>query len=696
MANVSTGLVAAPRRGTVLIAVLAAAGISVSLMQTLVIPLVPQLPELLGTTSANASWAITATLLTGAVATPMFGRLGDMFGAKRVLIACAALLTVGSVVVALTSSLIPLIVGRALQGFGAPVIPLGISVLRASLPAERVGSAMGLVSASLGVGGALGLPLSAVIAQHFSWHALFWFAAALGLFSGLLFAMFVPDIVPSRTMGRFDFIGAVGLAAGLVMLLLPISKGSTWGWTSATTLGLLVGSIVVLGVFGWWQWRAPAPLVDLRTTIKPPVLLTNLSSIAVGFGMFASSLIGPQLLQMPREAGGLGQGMITAGLWMAPGGLAMMASAPLAAKIIAARGPKFTLVLGCVVISSGYLVGTQWLGSPAGVMAFAMIGSAGVGFAFAALPTLINAAVPVSETAAANGINSLARSLGTSTASAVLAAVLAQMTVEFAGHAVPSLDGFRTALIIAAIAAAIAAAVALSIPTSMPVPAQSENQPVMAPALSRRRAQRLEYVLTTIGRQTAVGLGTPWMADHLDRGDYLIAAFLATRGPLDIRELAHDLDSAVGPVEERVAQLIRTRMVSRVATSDRSAPPRFALTPRGRETFDRQMTARISGLEAILAQWDDGDTAALIGYLGRLSDGIDEEGRRRASRMAPQHRPPDAYTEPMRDVTPPARWRPNHPWSAPADRTDKIMHPPHAADEQQTERAPIRRMRGPS
>lgn len=314
-----------------LIAVLAAAGISVSLMQTLIIPLIPQLPALLDTTGANASWAITATLLTGAVATPMLGRLGDMYGPKWILVLCAALLFAGSVIAAMTTSLIPLIIGRGLQGFGAPVIPLGISVLRAALPPERVASAMGLMSASLGVGGALGLPLSAVIAEQFNWHALFWCAAALGLASGILFVLLVPDLEPVSADHRFDPVGAVTLGIGLVLLLLPISKGAMWGWTSATTLGMFAAAVVTFSVFTWWQYRVPAPIVDMRTTLKRPVLLTNLASIAVGFGMFALSLVGPQLLEMPRETGfGLGQSMVATGLWMAPGGLAMMAAAPVA------------------------------------------------------------------------------------------------------------------------------------------------------------------------------------------------------------------------------------------------------------------------------------------------------------------------------------------------------------------------------
>src|SRR6478736_6292442 len=175
----------------VLIAVLSAAGISVSLMQTLIIPLIPELPSLLHTSASNASWAITATLLTAAVATPVFGRLGDMYGPKPLLVACGVFLTAGSLLAATTTALLPLIVGRGLQGFGMPIIPLGISVLRACVRPERVGAAMGMMSASLGVGSALGMPLAAVIAQHFDWHALFWFSAALGLSALLLFVFLV-------------------------------------------------------------------------------------------------------------------------------------------------------------------------------------------------------------------------------------------------------------------------------------------------------------------------------------------------------------------------------------------------------------------------------------------------------------------------------------------------------------------------
>lgn len=443
---------------------LAAAGIGVSLMQTLIIPLIPELPKLLNASASDASWAITATLLTAAVATPVFGRLGDLYGAKPMLITCALLLICGSVLAASTNSLLPLVAGRGLQGFGFPIIPLGISVLRACIPAEKVGAAMGLMSASLGVGGALGLPLSAVIAQHYDWHTLFWFATGLGVVALPMFYFLVPH-VPPRTSGRLDPLGAVLLAGGLVTLLLGISKGQSWGWTSAPTLSMFGAAVVIFVAFGWWELRVSSPTVDLRTTIKRPVLATNVASVAVAFGMFGLSLVAPQILEMPRETGfGLGQSMLATGMWMAPGGLAMMVTSPIAARIAAVRGPRFTFIVGALIIAVSYAAGIVMLAAPWQIMVLNVAIAGGVGFAYASMPALINAAVPISETAAANGINALARSLGTSISSAAIGALLAGMTVSFAGSQLPSMAGFQTAMAVAAVVAGAAAALALLIP----------------------------------------------------------------------------------------------------------------------------------------------------------------------------------------------------------------------------------------
>ena len=452
-----------PRTNAV-VAVLAFAGIVVSLMQTLVIPIVPELPRLLDAPASDAAWAVTATLLAAAVATPVMGRLGDMYGKRRMLLVSIVLLVAGSVVCALSDSLVPMIVGRVLQGLASGVIPLGISIMRDELPAERLGSATALMSASLGIGGALGLPAAALIADYFNWHVLFWTSAGMGVAALVCVLLFVPES-KVRTGGRFDLVGGAGLAAGLVCLLLAISKGADWGWGSGTTLGLFAAAGVVLSAWGWWELRTEQPLVDLRTTARRQVLVTNLASIAVGFAMFAMSLVIPQILQLPAQTGyGLGKSMLVAGLCMAPSGLVMMATAPVSAAISRAKGPKVTLMVGVLIVAVGYGLNIVLMSEVWHFVLVACVIGAGVGFGYGSMPALIMSAVPASETAAANSLNTLMRSLGTSSASAVAGVILAQMTTDFGGYALPSENGFKVVLAVGAGAALLAFVVASFIP----------------------------------------------------------------------------------------------------------------------------------------------------------------------------------------------------------------------------------------
>jgi MFS family permease len=452
-------------RSGLIVAVLAFAGIVVALMQTLIVPLIPELPTLLHSSASNTSWAITATLLAGAVATPVLGRLGDMYGKRRLLLVSLGLLVVGSAVCGLSDTLAPMVVGRALQGFSIGVIPLGISIMRDELPPEKLGSAMALMSSSLGVGGALGLPGAAALAEHTDWHMLFWGSAVLGVVVAGLVVMIVVES-PLRGGGRFDVLGAVGLTAGLLCLLLATSKGADWGWGSARTLGLFAAAVAVLLLWGWWELRVTGPLVDLRTTMRRQVLVTNLASVVVGFALYAMSLVLPQLLQLPAATGyGLGQSMLTAGLCLGPSGLVMMAVSPLSSRISATWGPKVSLMLGSIVIAVGYALGVLFMSQVWQLLVVASVIGAGIGLAYAAMPALIMSAVPRSETGAANGLNSLMRSIGTSTSSAVVGVVLAHMTTRLGPVELPSLNGFRLALGIGGAAALVAFLIASLIPS---------------------------------------------------------------------------------------------------------------------------------------------------------------------------------------------------------------------------------------
>ncbi|KQU07766.1 MFS transporter [Rhodococcus sp. Leaf7] len=447
-----------------IVGVLAFAGITVALMQTLIIPIVPQLPTLVNASAANTAWAITATLLAGAVAVPVTGRLGDMFGKRRLLLVSLALLVAGSVVGALATSLIPLIIGRALQGLAAGVIPLGISIMRDVLPSRKLPGSIALMSASLGVGGALGLPAAAVIAEYASWHFLFWTAAALGLIVTALVVAVIPES-DARTGGAFDFGGAATLSVALVTLLLGISKGSDWGWTSARTLGLLVVAVVAFAAWVTWELRSPQPLVDLRVSMRRQVLFTNAASIMLGFAMFALSLVLPQILQLPAATGvGLGKSVLVAGLVMAPSGLVMMAVAPLSSRITTTRGPKTTLMAGAGVVAVGYLAGIVLMGAVWQLVVVSLIIGTGIGLAYGAMPALIMSAVPATETAAANSFNTLMRSLGTSFASAVAGVILASMTVTLGSAQVPTQNAFRVVMAVAAGAAVLSVLLASFLP----------------------------------------------------------------------------------------------------------------------------------------------------------------------------------------------------------------------------------------
>ncbi|MGW0081555.1 MFS transporter [Streptomyces sp. NPDC003393] len=467
--------------------VLAFAGIVVAVMQTLLVPVIKDLPQLLNTSPSNATWVLTSTLLSGAVATPIMGRLGDLYGKRRMLITSLAVMVVGALVSAFTSALLPMIVGRTLQGFAMGAIPLGIGVMRDMLPREKLGSAMALMSSSIGVGGGLALPAAALVAQHTNWHALFYGAAGLGVLSIVLTLLTVPES-PMRAEGSFDLLGALGLSAGLVLFLLPITKGSDWGWSSATTLGLFAAAVVVLLLWGVLELRLAAPLVDLRTTARREVLLTNLASIMVGVAFYVVSLVLPQLLQLPTSTGyGLGQSMVVAGLCVAPLGLTMMFTAPVYARLSARYGPKATLILGLLIIAIGYGGGIGLMSAAWQTVITSVMLGAGIGLAYSSLPALIVGAVPASETGAANGLNTLMRSIGTSVSSAVVGMVLANTADHVGGVVVPTMHGFRVSFLIATAAVAVGLLLALCLPrpgrrTTSQLRASSEEEANLARA----------------------------------------------------------------------------------------------------------------------------------------------------------------------------------------------------------------------
>jgi MFS family permease len=453
-----------PARARLEVLVVGLAALMVSLSQSLLVPVLPVLPEQLHTSAANVEWLLTSTLLVGAVAVPTFGRLGDMFGKRRLLLVAIAALALGSLLDAVTDNLALLIVGRAIQGASLAGIPLGISLLSSLLPRERVPSAIALISAMLGVGGSLGLPLAGLVAEHADYHVLFWITAVAGVASLVATMLVVPE-AGNRAGGRVDLVGTIVLSSALVALLLPLAQGNEWGWSSARTIGLLVLAAVLLGVFVGYERRVRDPLVDIAATTRRPIVLTNLASILFGFALFASLIGTASYVEAPAATGyGFGSSIVVGGLCLLPSGLVMLLLSPLAARLIRAWGAHRTLAFAAAILAVGWLSRIVLTGAIWQIVVGTTIVGAATGVGYASMPALINRNTPPSEISAANGLNSLARSLGSSLASAIGGSLLTASTVVVAGFALPSLGAYRALFAACAAAAVLAAGAALCIP----------------------------------------------------------------------------------------------------------------------------------------------------------------------------------------------------------------------------------------
>jgi MFS family permease len=445
-----------PTRANLEIVAVGLGALMAALSQTLVLPVLPTIASDIGASTTEAQWLLTSTLLVAAISVPILGRVADIFGRRLVLVLSLVALGIGSLVAALTSNPEVMIAGRAISGLSAAAIPLGISLLASVLPAERKASATALISAMLGVGGALGLPLAGLIADNADYHVLFW-VGAIGAF--LSIAMVLSLVGEPGTSGTrtIDVPGIVLLAGGLLCLVLPLSQGGTWGWGSVRVIGLLVASVVLLGLLVLVERRTASPLVDLTALANPPVAMTNIASVFFGFALFASFVGTANYVQAPEATGyGFGSSVLTAGLCLLPSGILMLLLAPVAARLCVSIGGGNVLAISGVIVAAGLLVRIGLVDHLWQIVLGASIVGAGTGIGYATLPTLINSHTPPDALAAANGINTLARSLGSTLASAVGGSILASLTMSLGVVEVPSLAAYRVLFVICAVSAVTA------------------------------------------------------------------------------------------------------------------------------------------------------------------------------------------------------------------------------------------------
>jgi EmrB/QacA subfamily drug resistance transporter len=433
--------------------VLAIAGLSFALLQTMVAPALPAIQHEYGASTPAVTWVLTIYLLTASIFTPILGRLGDMFGKERLLVIVLLVLGAGTLISALSTSLAMLIAGRAVQGAGGAIFPLAFGIIRDEFPREKVGSGIGLISATFGVGGGAGLVLSGVIVDHLHYTWIFWLSLVVIIGAVICTHLFVPES-PIKTPARIDWGGAVQMSVGLSAVLLAVSQGNSWGWESARVLGLIAFGAVVLVVWARYELRVPQPLVDMRMMQLRGVWTTNVTALMVGFGMFGSFLLVPQFVEMPPTAGfGFGASVTQAGLYLLPSAAIMLVAGPLAGVLGNRFGSRTPLLIGIALVGIGFVQLAVLHDEHWHVFLNSVLTGAGIGLAFAAMATLIVDAVPQSQTGVATGMNTIMRSIGGALGAQIAASIVGAHADE--SHFVAAFLVSAAGLVLAFVAALV-------------------------------------------------------------------------------------------------------------------------------------------------------------------------------------------------------------------------------------------------
>jgi predicted MFS family arabinose efflux permease len=402
-----------------LLAVLAVAALVYSLMQSLVVPALPAIQHSLGVSADTAGWAVTAFLLSSAVATPIAGRLGDMFGKGRVLVAVLAIVCAGTLLCTIPS-LPALIGGRVVQGVSGGVLPLAYAIVRDEVDPAYVGRGIALIASLLGVGGGLGVIIAGVLVEHLSYTSMFW--VQLPAFAAVAWGVHrvVPHVAVAAPV-RIDWTGAVLVSSGLVMLLLTITQAGRWGLGStATWLGLAIAG-VLLAIWAWAALRHADPLLDVRLMLRRSVWTANAVAFLVGIGQFVGFIMLPRYVQDPA---GFGVSPLASGLYLLPMTIAIVISGLAAGRLERRFDPRTLLLASGGLALAAFMLLTLARATPVEIYVASALHGLGTGLSMAVLATLIVMSVAEDETGAAAGVNNVARTLGGALGGQVAAVLL--------------------------------------------------------------------------------------------------------------------------------------------------------------------------------------------------------------------------------------------------------------------------------
>jgi EmrB/QacA subfamily drug resistance transporter len=297
------------------------------------------------TSLARIQWVSTIYMLTLGVVVPTSGWLGDKLGLKKLYTYSLAIFTLGSALCAMATSENFLIVARIIQAIGGGMImPTMMTMIYSIVPKDKFGQSTALIGITMMVAPAVGPTLGGYLVEYVNWRWIFTINLPVGVMAVVLSFLLLPEISTQREAGEFDILGFITSSTGLFCLLLALTQGSDWGWTSMSIILLLWISLGFLSIFVYHELTTPNPLLDLKVFKIPIFSIGNAMMAILNIVMFSSLFYVPFFLQSIR-----GMGALDVGILMLPPALVSAVMMPISGFLFDNTGPRIPVVLGSIL-----------------------------------------------------------------------------------------------------------------------------------------------------------------------------------------------------------------------------------------------------------------------------------------------------------------------------------------------------------
>jgi len=432
-------------------------------IDVMLIPSLPAISAEYGVSRAQASLIISLYTVFGVAVIPIVGKLGDIYGKKRILVSVLAIYVPVATVTSFLPNFAEILVSRTVQGVGLGILPLSISLAREQFPRNQVPKAQGIIAATQIAGGGAGLLAGALIASVYGWQGNYHVAIPfLAVLSVTIFLLLEES--PNRKPGaRLDYLGAAWLGTSLAAVVLGLSEGATWGWTSSSTLGLIFGGAALVIPLAFYESRLNEPILDLRLLREKNVMLADIFVITYGVSWYLIFQAVTYILELSPPSG-FGFSIIVTGLYLLPLVVVLLPVSYATGALISKHGVKPFFYLSSVIGAASCLLLSTY-SSAETLIPLTTFFAVSLGFVSVSSQNLLVLSVRKSEMGIAASMNTVFRYMGTSLGAPIAGAILSTFVAAYpvAGHMVslPTKEAFQYCFYVALIGFAIIGALTI-------------------------------------------------------------------------------------------------------------------------------------------------------------------------------------------------------------------------------------------